>query len=170
MKFSALVATLVPLAVFAADEAGTPSKSAAEFAQHWAAARKLAVAVAEAMPPGQYAFRPDPGSMSFGEQIAHVAQTNYSFCAGLKDDQPPAMPAAASKESLVKFLGDSFDYCSAVITTLTDEQLDKPHSSPDGRLTGRDCLLALYGHMAHHRGQQEVYLRVKGIAPPSYIF
>jgi len=119
-SYAVALCALVPLALFAADEAGTPPKSAAEFAQHWGTARKLAVAVAEAMPPGQYAFRPDPGSMSFGEQISHVAQTNYSFCAGLKDSQPPDMPAATSKDALVKFLADSFDYCSAVITTLTD--------------------------------------------------
>jgi uncharacterized damage-inducible protein DinB len=48
--------------------------------------------------------------------------------------------------------------------------MDRPHSSPDGRLNGRELLLAMYVHMAHHRGQQEVYLRIKGIAPPQYVF
>ncbi len=82
--------------------------------------------------------------MSFGEQISHVAQTNYSFCAGLKDSRSPAMPAAAGKDSLVKFLADSFDYCSTVIAELTDEQLNETHPSPDGRLIGRECLLWPY--------------------------
>ncbi len=161
---------LVPLIALAADESGTPSKSSAEFARHWASARKLAVAVAEAMPPAQYAFRPDPGSMSFGEQISHLVQTNYAFCAGLKDSKAPAIAADPAKDALVKSLGDSFDYCSATLATLDDQQLDKPDPSPDGRLIARECLLALYGHMAHHRGQADVYLRIKGIKPPSYIF
>ena len=43
-------------------------------------------------------------------------------------------------------------------------------TSPDGRLNGREILLALYVHMAHHRGQAEVYLRIKGVAPPPYVF
>ena len=170
MKFCAFVFVLLTLAVWTADEPVVASKSAAEFAKRWQRTRRLAVGVAEAMPPSEYAFRPDPPSMDFGEQISHIAQTNYAFCAGLKDSKPPAMSAAAEKDSLVKFLADSFDYCSVTIAGLTDEQLNKPHSSPDGRLLGREVLLALYVHMAHHRGQAEVYLRVKGIAPPPYVF
>ncbi len=82
----------------------------------------------------------------------------------------PPMKDISHKEMLVKFLGDSFDYCSSVINTLSDGQLNQIHSSPDGRLNGREILLALYVHMAHHRGQAEIYLRIKGIAPPPYIF
>jgi uncharacterized damage-inducible protein DinB len=163
------VFALIPLALIAADE-GTPAKSATEFNKRWNNARQLAVAVAEAMPPVEYAFRPDPGSMSFGEQLIHLAQANYAFGYGLKDSKTPALPRPDGKEAIVKFLGDSFDYLSTVIATLNDEQLSQVHPSPDGRLIGRDILLAIYGHMAHHRGQAEVYLRIKGIAPPGYIF
>ena len=63
---------------------------------------------------------------------------------------------------------DSFEYCSAVIPNLTEEQLNKTHNSPDGNLPGREVLLALYIHVAHYRGQAEIYLRDKGIKPPSY--
>jgi uncharacterized damage-inducible protein DinB len=42
------------------------------------------------------------------------------------------------------------------------------HNSPDGKLPGRDVLLAMYVHVAHHRGQAEIYLRDNGIKPPSY--
>jgi uncharacterized damage-inducible protein DinB len=56
-----------------------------------------------------------------------------------------------------------------VIPNLTEEQLGKVHNSPDGRLPGREVLLAMYVHVAHHRGQAEVYLRDKGIKPPSYM-
>jgi len=108
--------------------------------------------------------------MSFAEQITHVAQTNYAFCAGLRDTAPPPDPSGTDKDALVKFLADSFDYCSAAIASVTAEQMDRPHSSPDGRLNGRELLLALYVHLAHHRGQQDVYLRVKGIKPPQYVF
>jgi uncharacterized damage-inducible protein DinB len=36
-------------------------------------------------------------------------------------------------------------------------------------LSGREVLLAMYVHVAHHRGQAEIYLRDKGIKPPSYM-
>jgi uncharacterized damage-inducible protein DinB len=108
--------------------------------------------------------------MNFGELMLHIASTNYAFCAGLTDSSGPsvATPPDADKDRVVKFLSDSFDYCSSVIPNLTEEQLAKAHNSPDGRLPGRDVLLAMYVHVAHHRGQAEIYLRDKGIRPPGY--
>ena len=142
--------------------------AAGEYAKHFAALAQLSVAVARAMPPEEYGFKPHSESMTFGELMAHIATTNYQFCAGLKDTAPPAMPAAAGKDAIVKFLSDSFDYCSGVIPSLSEEALGRPHNSPDGRLAGREVLLAMYIHVAHHRGQAEIYLRDKGIKPPSY--
>jgi uncharacterized damage-inducible protein DinB len=148
--------------------AATPA--AAEYAKHFAALSDLSVAVAQAMPADQYGFRPHPESMDFGQLMSHIATTNYQFCAGLKDSDPPALPSPTSKDkdAVVKFLSDSFDYCSTVIPNLTEEQLSTPHNSPDGRLPGREILLAMYIHVAHHRGQAEIYLRDKGIKPPGY--
>lgn len=141
---------------------------AGEYAKHFGALAKLSIAVAEAMPAEKYGFRPHPESMSFGELISHIATTNYQFCAGLKDSEPPSLPSPKEKASVVKFLSDSFDYCSSVIPNLTDEQLKGLHNSPDGRLPGREVLLAMYIHVAHHRGQAEIYLRDNGIKPPGY--
>jgi len=146
-----------------------PENAAGEYSKHFGALGKLSVAVAQAMPVEQYGFRPHPDSMNFGELMVHIAATNYLFCAGLKDSDPPALSSPTEKDAVVKFLSDSFDYCAAVIPNLTDEQLNKTHNSPDGKLLGREILLALYVHVAHHRGQAEIYLRDKGIRPPSYM-
>ena len=68
----------------------------------------------------------------------------------------------------MKPLSDSFDYCSGVIDTLTKDQLDQIHNSCDGALAGSEILLAMYVHVAHHRGQAEIYVRANGIVPPGY--
>jgi uncharacterized damage-inducible protein DinB len=162
------LAVLLPLSLSTTDAAAVAPGAAAEYSTHFDALSKLSVAVAQAMPPEQYAFRPHPDSMNFGQLMTHIATTNYQFCAGLKDSDPPTLPSPTDKEAVVKFLSDSFDYCSAVIPNLTADQLGKPHNSPDGRLLGREILLAMYVHVAHHRGQAEIYLRDKGIKPPSY--
>ena len=168
LQASAAVSCLaaVPFAQSASNELVTP---AAEYFRHFAALSKLSIAVANAMPASEYGFRPHPESMNFGELMAHIAATNYQFCAGLKDAEPPAMPSPTTKEGYVKFLSDSFEYCAAVISSATEQQLRTPHNSPDGRMPGRDVLLAMYVHVAHHRGQAEIYLRDRGIRPPSYI-
>jgi hypothetical protein len=108
------------------------------------------------MPAEKYAFRPHPESMDFAALISHTATTNYQFCAGLKDSDAPALPSPASKDAVVKFLANSFAYCSSVIPELTEPQLSTPHNSPDGRLLGHEILLAMYIHVAHHRGQAEI--------------
>jgi len=77
------------------------------------------------------------------ELMTHIATTNYQFCAGLKDSEPPALPNTTDKDAIVKFLNDSFAYCATVIPSLTEEQIGKPHNSPDGRLPGREVLLAM---------------------------
>ena len=59
-----------------------PGEAAGEYAKHFKALRDLSVAVAEAMPAEQYGFKPHPESMNFGEVMAHIATTNYQFCAG----------------------------------------------------------------------------------------
>lgn len=132
----------------------------------------LAWSLAQAMPAAQYTFKPHPESMTFGELMLHVAITNYGFCAGLKDAGDPVaamlVPATTDKVAVVKFLSGSFDYGSGIIPQLSEEQLAAVHGSPDGRLPGREVLLVMFIHVAHHRGQAEVYLRDQGIKPPSY--
>lgn len=164
-----VLAVLLSLSLSTTDAAAVPANAAAEYSMHFGALAKVSIAVAQAMPPEQYGFRPHPESMNFGELMSHIATTNYQFCAGLKDSDPPTLPSRTGKDAIVKFLSDSFDYCAAVIPNLTDEQLNQAHNSPDGRLPAREILLAMYIHVAHHRGQAEIYLRDKGIRPPAYM-
>jgi uncharacterized damage-inducible protein DinB len=148
--------------------AAQSAPSAGEYSRHLAALGQLSVAVAQAMPAEKYSFKPHPESMTFGELMTHIASTNYQFCAGLKDSEPPDMKTPTAKDSITKVLADSFQYCSEVVSSLSEAQLSAAHNSPDGRLPGRDVLLAMYIHVAHHRGQAEIYLRDNGIKPPGY--
>jgi len=142
---------------------------AGEYVTHLDALAKLSVAVAESMPTEQYDYRPHPESMTFGQLMTHIAVSNYQFCAGLADAATPGLPSPTEKGGVVKLLKDSFAYCATVIPKLTEALLMARHNSPDGRLTGWEVLLAMFVHTAHHRGQAEIYLRNKGIRPPSYM-
>jgi uncharacterized damage-inducible protein DinB len=168
MKTFARIATVASIGLVATST--VLASPAAEYAKHFGPLAQLSVAVAQAMPPDQFSFKPHLESMTFGELMMHIASTNFAFCAGLNDSKPPLDPSLSptDKDAVVKFLRDSFSYCSEIIPKLSEAQLAEPHNSPDGRLPGREVLLAMYIHVAHHRGQAEIYLRDKGIKPPSY--
>jgi uncharacterized damage-inducible protein DinB len=162
---------LLPLAAPAADETKPAARFAAEFAKHWMSAKELAVAVAQAMPAESYDFKPVPEEMSFGAQIVHIAQANYVYCsAAAKAKSPFAKPEKIDKEVAIKVLGDSFDYCEGIVSALTEDQLNESRARGSNSATVRELLLGAQTHMAHHRGQAEVYLRLKGIKPPDYKF
>lgn len=163
---------LLPLATPAAEEAKAASHFSADFAKHWLIAKDLAVAVAQAMPPDSYNFKPVPEEMSFGQQIFHIAQANDSYCsAAAKTKSPFVKPDKTDdKDAATKALGESFDYCAGIASSLTDDQMNETRPRGKSTMTVREILLGVQTHMAHHRGQVEVYLRLKGIKPPDYNF
>src|SRR5215472_9100477 len=134
----------VPLVLLVLSPVAVPATSnpGGEYSKHFTALSQLSVAVAHAMPADQYGFRPHPDSMDFGQLMSHIATTNYQFCSGLKDSRPPALPSPTDRDGIVKFLSNSFDYCSGIISTLTEAQLEAAHDSPDGHPPGREVLLA----------------------------
>jgi uncharacterized damage-inducible protein DinB len=166
---SVVVCLVVSSVAFAADDPKAASKYGAEFAKHWSTARDLTLAVAEAMPAENYDFKPNPEEMSFGEQIVHIGQANYSYCTrmtGATAKSPFVKPEKIDKATALKVVGDAFSYCGEIVSKLTDDQLGEVR----GPMDVRELTLGVMTHMAHHRGQAEVYLRVKGIKPPTYKF
>ncbi|HUO31264.1 MAG TPA: DinB family protein [Bryobacteraceae bacterium] len=165
---AALLALATP--VFAADEAAIRAK-------HWQTSKDFTLAVAEAMPAADYNFKPNDAEMSFGKVMAHIAIANnraFATVSGLKAPETPANIAAAykdpngtfDKQATVQFLRDSFDFCLKALADITPAKLD----ATTGGMTGEERLWAYFTHTAHHRGQAEVYLRVKNIKPPDYRF
>jgi len=174
---------MIALAVCAAlpSVAQTTVKDA--LAKHWKTSGEFTVAVAEAMPADSYNFKPNTDEMSFGVLMAHIAMADRNACANASGLPAPELPAkiaewgkaAAPKPEIAKdvavpFLRDTFAFCDKAIAAMTPEKLDTVQGTPARNLTGFEWLWSYFTHTAHHRGQAEVYLRVKGIKPPDYRF
>jgi len=170
-RLSTLAAALALAApIFAADDG-------VMFAKHWQTSKEFMLAVAEAMPSAGYNFKPNEAEMSFGKLMTHIAMVNsrtFATVSGLKAPDTPENIGSAykdpkgvfDKESTIQFLRDSFDFCAKALAEITPEKLDAL-TTP---LSGRERLWACFTHTAHHRGQAEVYLRIKNIKPPDYKF
>jgi len=120
--------------------------------------------------------------MSFGELMIHIALADRGACANASGLTPPALPgkvagwakdlekADVDRDSAVQFLTDTFAFCTQAITQMPESRMNTVVGNPARNLTGGEWLWAYFTHTAHHRGQAEVYLRLKGIAPPEYVF
>ena len=170
-KLELLAAALALAApAFGADES-------AILAKHWQTSKDFTLAVAAAMPAADYNFKPNEEEMSFGKVMTHIAINNiraFATVSGLKSPETPEKIAAAfqdpkgvfDKEATLQFMRDSFDFCIKAIPQIGPEKMD----AMLGPLSGRERLWSCFTHTAHHRGQAEVYLRVKNIKPPDYKF
>jgi hypothetical protein len=149
-------------------------------AKHWKVTGDFTIAVAKLMPADQYGFRPVPVELSFGQLMVQIAAANVGACAtasGMTRPATPAKLAAAlkdekidvNKEEALKFLFDTFEFCNQAVASMTPEKLDAVVGTTR-KMTGFEWLWAYFTHTAHHRGQAEVYLRIKGIQPPDYVF
>jgi hypothetical protein len=148
--------------------------------KHWKTTEDFTIAVAKLMPANEYEFKPVSAELTFGQVLSQVGRANLNACAiagGVnRPDVPKEIMDAASgkgeadKDHVVQFLTSSFDFCNQVIERITPEKLEAVVGPPNRKMTGFEWLWAYFTHTAHHRGQLEVYLRLKGIKPPDYEF
>ena len=148
-----------------------------ELLKDWTQTKQFTLEVADAMPAEFYDFKPTPEEMTFGQQMVHLAGANILRFYQLSGVKPPSDPHTKmnvhDRAVVIKALQQSFDYVLAILPQLTAEQLQKTFQTgwkdrPEPN--GRDMILNMFVHTAHHRAQCEVYLRLKGITPPVYMF
>jgi uncharacterized damage-inducible protein DinB len=139
-----------------------------ELVSHWQTSKALSLAVAEAMPDDAYSFQgAGAPEMSFGGQMNHIAGGNANYCsAAIGTDNPLGKPADETKATAIKNLTTAYDYCINGLKEMTDADLQKSVK----RGTKFELFWGGFTHAAHHRGQAEVYLRLKGVTPPTYKF
>ena len=140
-------------------------------AKHWQTSKDLSLAVAAAMPAEGYTFKATEAEMSFGEQMNHIAMANGNYCsAAIGTKNPIAKPENASKETATKNLTTAYDYCLAGLSAMEDKVLAEKVTRGTNMVSKFELFWGGFTHAAHHRGQAEVYLRLKGVTPPSYKF
>jgi uncharacterized damage-inducible protein DinB len=133
------------------------------------------VSAAEAMPEDKFDFAPQAsagdfkGVRSFGDQVKHVAESNYYFfnTTGATEDQlkpkSEAIMKLKTKAEIVQALKDSLTQAHAYVDGITAENAYVMTS------TGTRAGMSSFGiaHMMDHYGQMVVYLRMNGIVPPA---
>lgn len=121
--------------------------------------RKYTLDVAQLMPENDYEFKPTDSIWNFRELVHHIAygiewwHDNYVTGKKTEWDQPTTK---ANKKQVIAYLEKAYDSLKDTISKgkPSNEAIRGFHSTLD--------------HITHHRGQATIYLRCKGITPPSY--
>lgn len=133
------------------------------------------------MPADAYGFEPAAGMRTFGGGVWHAAASNFNICSNLLGRKHPQSGTDLSapgtgKEVLVKALADSFAFCGEFIGSLTAERLTENRmvtlTPPNGvamtiPVAHGGTVANLIAHNNEMYGYLAVYLRLKGIVPPS---
>jgi hypothetical protein len=124
---------------------------------------------AEKMPDSEYGFRPTMEVRTFGQLIAHVAEAQMAIC-GVAKGLPPKRGDAApktAKAELIAALKASNEFCDGAYNAMTDQDGAEIVKTPFGPKPKLGVLTFNSEHDAESYGTIAVYLRLKGIVPPS---
>lgn len=169
-----MAAAVAAPAVLRADELS-------DWAAWWERSKRYTLQIAEAMPAADYNFAPfgngsadgvrsGDGARTFAQVMQHIGQAEGFYLGRLGKGTAPNPPQNdTSKAATVKYLNELFDWSIGVVRQLTPADLSR--TFPGGRgpaMTGIDLLLNAMVHTAHTRGYSDMYLRNKGVKPPTY--
>jgi uncharacterized damage-inducible protein DinB len=152
------------------------------WAAWWERSKKYTLLIADAMPAADYNFAPfgsgtaeavrsGDGARTFGQLMQHIGGAEGFYLGRFGKGGPAPNPPAndTSKDATMKYLNAVLDWSVAVVKQLTPADLTNTVTAGRGApMTGLDALLNAMVHTAHTRGYSDMYLRNKGVKPPTY--
>ena len=131
----------------------TPPTIASAIDREISLVEKEVVEAAEAMPEDKFDFSPEKlnisgsdykGVRTFGEQLKHIAASNYLIWSPITGEKPPdnvndgkGPDNMKAKAEIIKYLKDSFAFGHKSIGTLNSSNLVEPITSGYGKPTTR---------------------------------
>jgi uncharacterized damage-inducible protein DinB len=143
-------------------------------------AEEKLVALAEAIPAGQWDWRPGEGVRSIGEVFMHVAADNYFIPAAMGIAPPAATGiAGASYPSVQAYearqldadatlaeMKESFAHLRAAMSGQDPARIGEMMPFFGQEYTAQQVWILTATHLHEHLGQMIAYARMNGVAPP----
>lgn len=167
-RYAAVIVAMIGLLASPVFAQGQSPSNIDVIRQYYSMVKSNLLGAADKMPDSDYSFKPTPEERTFGGWVAHVADAQTGGCSrALGTPKTPSASSKTTKADLVAALKESFDTCDAAYAALSEANANEPVQSFRGP-TPR--LAALAGNIVHDNecyGSMAVYLRLKGIVPPS---
>jgi DinB superfamily len=149
--------------------AAAPAGPAAEVQRGYQTLKANILKAADKMPVDDYQFMPTPDVRTFARVVNHVTEAQFRSCGAVNHTAGPGKPPAdtADKAAIVEGLKASFAECDKAFAALTDANLTEMFTLGQGK---RSRIGLAWGTVAHDDEQyatMALYLRLKGLVPPS---
>jgi DinB superfamily len=129
------------------------------------------IKAADKMPPEDYTYKPIPDIRTFARVVNHVTEAQVHSCGASNHVDPSQAqkvpPDTADKAVIVEALKASFVECDKAYAALTDANMTEMLQAGPVK---RSRLGMLWGNVSHDNEQYAtlaLYLRLKGLVPPS---
>lgn len=176
MKMSVKIAVglaIVPAAMALAQGSAPagPASAAAEVQRAYAGLKANILKAADKMPGDAYTYKPTPEVRTYARVLNHVTEAQLRACGAANGTAPASLPSVpaetADKAAIVQALQASFAECDKAYAALSDANLTD--SFPAGP-SKRSRIGLMWGTVSHDNEQYAtlaLYLRLKGLVPPS---
>ncbi|MCU1320235.1 MAG: hypothetical protein JWP98_1753 [Edaphobacter sp.] len=142
---------------------------AAEVQRSYAGVKANILKSAEQMPAESYTYKPEPDIRTYARVLNHISEAQLRSCGAVNGtkDLAKVPPETADKAAIVEALKASFAECDKAFATVTDTNLaDMLQAGP----AKRSRVGLVWGTVSHDSEQYAtlaLYLRLKGLTPPS---
>jgi len=174
MRTFRLLSTIIFLTLFTHLGFSQKDNFLKEYLERWKNSQKYLIAVSEAMPEGNYGFKPMPQEKSFAEQLMHIALAvdwHAQTLIGGKKQKPETYFSVnnKTKKEIIEVVNTTFNEATQLIENFEPAHYEDTLTYNVFKRTKRQIFLLLSDHVTHHRAQMLVYMRLNNIVPPEYI-
>lgn len=157
------------MAMGGAAQAAGASGPAAEVQKSYAGVKANILKSADRMPAGDYGYKPTPDVRTYARVVNHISEAQLRSCGAVNGtkDLAKVPPETADKAAVVAALNASFAECDKAFVSLTDANLVEMVTMGQGK---RSRVGLMWGTVSHDQEQYAtlaLYLRLKGLVPPS---
>jgi uncharacterized damage-inducible protein DinB len=168
MKIAALTILCAAAAFAQAPAGGNPT--IAEFKQNYSAVKNNLIRMAEKMPAEDYEYKPVKEVRSFAALMAHIADAQMRTCTTINSGTAKSTDAGdkTAKDVVVAAVKASFDECDKAWESTNDSnafQMMAGRGGQRSRLWSLTFMTVIHNNEEY--GYGSMYLRTKGIVPPS---
>ncbi len=148
-----------------------PVGPAAEVQRSYAAVKANILKSADKMPAEDYTFRPTPDVRTYARVVNHVTEAQFRTCGAVNrtaaSDQPKVPAETADKAAIVEALKASFAECDKAFAATTDANLGDTFDVFNSKRSRIGIMWGTTAHDVEQYATLALYLRLKGLTPPS---